>query len=160
KAAAKPAPRRRRGARAAIDRVEHVTTVAAVAKTPVAKKQPQRKAAPKKPAGPPLVQLEEQVNAFERYVAADGTRWLLAATNRGLYRSTDPDKGWALIPTPGLAAPFAAISNVPNDPAHTIYLGTSRGLASTIDFGATWDSVHRGPGDDPVKSIVQDPREP
>lgn len=158
-----PAPARgRRGARAAVDRGESFQVVRAVAKTapkttPKSKK-PQPKT--KKPAGPPLVFIEEQVNAFTRYVDAEGGRWLLTVTNRGLYRTKDPDKGWEQIPTPGLMLPFGALSTVITDPQRTIYLATSRGLASTNDFGATWDQVHRGPDESPVKSVVQDPRDP
>src|SRR5206468_4289836 len=74
---AKPAPakpaRGRRGARAAVDRGEHVSAVPAVAKTALDKKRPQKKAPAKtkKPEGPPVVILEEQVNAFARYVDAE-----------------------------------------------------------------------------------------
>ena len=99
-----------------------------------AKKEPRAK----KPAGPQLVVLEEQINAFVRYVDAEGAKWMLAVTNRGFYRTKDVDKGWELVPTPGLMAPFSAVSTVITDPTRTIYLGTSRGLATTTDFGATW----------------------
>jgi photosystem II stability/assembly factor-like uncharacterized protein len=160
-----PAPRRgRRGARAAVDRgqgFEVVPVVAVVQKRGAKKAAPKAtKKAPKKPAGPPRVTIEEQVNAFARYTDEAGVRWLLAATNRALYKTSDPDAGWEVVPTTGLQAPFNAISTVKGDPARTIYLGTVRGLAHTSDFGATWERIHRGPDDLPIKSVIQDPREP
>jgi photosystem II stability/assembly factor-like uncharacterized protein len=162
-----PPPRRtRRGARAAVDRGETYEVVRAVAKVSpaakaAAKKKPAaKKPAPKKPAGPPLITLEEQVNAIARYTDADGGRWFLAATNRALYRSKEPDKGWEVVPTPGLLAPFNTFSTVAGDPSRAIYLATMHGLAITTDFGATWDQVHRGPDESPIKSIAQDPRDP
>jgi hypothetical protein len=160
-----PAPRRR-GTRAAVDRGEDVAFVRAVAM--VQKRRP-AKAAPKtapkaakskKPAGPPRITIEEQVNAFTRYTDADGGRWLVAATNRALYKAKDPDGGWEVIATPGLQAPFNTLSSVTGDPDHKLYVGTVKGLASTVDFGVTWDRVNRGPDEMPIKSIVQDPRDP
>ncbi len=127
-----------------------------------AKKKPapaKGKKTAKKPVGPKLVTLEEQVNGFASYVDAAGGKWIIAATNRGIYRSQDLDKGWELIPTPGLLAPFTCLSIGPADPDRTIYLGTMKGLAYSRDFGATWERVHRGPDEFPVKSIAQDPRD-
>lgn len=115
---------------------------------------------PKKPTGSQLVTIEDQVNDFARYTDGEGQTWMLAVTTRGLFRSKNPDAGWEAVQTPGLLAPFSAVSSDPNDPERIIYLGTSRGLALTYDFGVTWERVNRGPDEDPVKSIAQDPRDP
>lgn len=155
--------RRRRGARAAVDRGEELELVQAVAvdqRRSKSRRKSSKSSKAKKPAGPELVTIEEQVNAFEPYVDGTGKRWLLAATNRALYKTTDPDKGWEVIPTTGLQAPFTAVSDVLRDDSRELYLGTMRGLAFTSDFGATWGRVHRGPDDMPIKSIAQDPRDP
>jgi photosystem II stability/assembly factor-like uncharacterized protein len=159
----KPAPARKstRRGRAAVDTGEEVAVVQVAA---VQRRKSSRRAAPKKaakkPTGPPLVTLEEQVNTFLAYTDAEGKRWLLAGTTKGLYRSTDIDKGWEVIPTSGLLAPFSAMSSAPNDPEHVLYLGTSRGLALSRDFGQTWERINRGPDEMPIKSIAQDPVDP
>ncbi|MCC6745976.1 MAG: hypothetical protein IT175_19090 [Acidobacteria bacterium] len=130
-----------------------------VAKTSAKKPAAKGKKAPKKPAGPKLVTLEEQVNGFTGYVDANGGKWVVAVTNRGVFRSQDIDKGWEQVATPGLVAPFTCVSTGPADPDRTIYIGTVKGLAYTRDFGVTWEKVHRGPDEFPVKSIAQDPRD-
>lgn len=153
------APRSTRRTRASLNApttFQLVSIAKTSAKKPAAAKG---KKAPKKPAGPKLVTLEEQVNGFASYVDANGAKWLLAATNRGIYRSQDLDKGWEALATPGLVAPFTCISTGFTDPDRTIYLGTMKGLAYSRDFGATWERVHRGPDEFPVKSIAQDPRD-
>lgn len=153
------APRSTRRTRASLNSpttYQLVSIAKTAAKKPVAAKG---KKAPKKPAGPKLVTLEEQVNGFASYVDANGAKWMLAATNRGVYRSQDLDKGWEAFATPGLVAPFTSISTGFTDPDRTIYLGTMKGLAYSRDFGTTWERVHRGPDEFPVKSIVQDPRD-
>jgi photosystem II stability/assembly factor-like uncharacterized protein len=156
-----PPKRGRRGARAAVDTGEEIAVVAVAQRSKKGSKRSTRRTpAPKKPAGPPLLTIEEQVNGFSRYVDAEGVKWMLAVTSRGLYKSTDPDKGWLKIETPGLAAPFSAISTEVADPDRTIYLGTMRGVAMSNDFGQTWSRVNRGPDEMPIKSIAQDPREP
>ncbi len=114
----------------------------------------------KKPVGPPLVTLEEQVNAFTRYTDATGGRWLIAATNRGLFRTQSPDKGWESLKTPGLRPPFSTVSTSSVDPERILYLGTISGIALSRDGGLTWEQIHRGPDDSPIKSITQDPRDP
>ena len=153
------APRSTRRTRASLNSpttYQLVSIAKTAAKKPAAAKG---KKAPKKPAGPKLVTLEEQVNGFASYVDANGAKWILAATNRGVYRSQDLDKGWEALATPGLVAPFTSISTGLTDPDRTIYLGTMKGLAYSRDFGTTWERVHRGPDEFPVKSIAQDPRD-
>lgn len=158
----------RRG-RAAVERPGSYRLVVAAAtrgaapkaadKRGASKKPARKKPVAKKPAGPKLVTLEEQVNSFTRFTDAAGVRWYVAATNRGLFRSVDPDKGWEALATPGLLAPFTCVSTLSTDPDRTLYLGTMKGLAYSRDFGVTWERVHRGPDEHPIKSIVQDPRD-
>ena len=152
------APRSTRRTRASLSSPTTYQLVS-IAKTPAKKPAAKGKKAVKKPVGPKLVTLEEQVNGFASYVDAAGVKWLVAATNRGVFRSQDIDKGWEALLTPGLVAPFTCISSGFTDPDRTIYLGTMKGLAYSRDFGATWERVHRGPDDLPVKSIAQDPRD-
>lgn len=153
------APRSTRRTRASLEApstFQLVSVVKTAAKKPAAKG---KKPAAKKPAGPKLVTLEEQVNGFTSYVDAAGGKWVVAVTNRGVFRSQDLDKGWELLATPGLVGPFTCISTGSTDPDRTIYIGTMKGLAYSRDFGATWERVHRGPDEFPVKSIAQDPRD-
>jgi photosystem II stability/assembly factor-like uncharacterized protein len=161
---ARPARRARR--RGLWPAPELLAAERAIAAAPVVSPQKRRAArkptrrTKKAPAGPPLVTLEVQVNHFARYVDVGGKRWMLAATATGLYRSENPDKGWERMKTDGLMTPYATVATDVNDPARTIFLGTSRGLALSNDFGATWERVGRGPDEESVKSIVQDPRDP
>jgi photosystem II stability/assembly factor-like uncharacterized protein len=114
----------------------------------------------KKPAPPSLVTLDMQVNDLHRHRDLSGVSWLIAATNTGLFRSKDADKGWERVKTDGLLPPFGAVTSDPGDPQHRLYLATSRGLAISADFGMTWERVSRGPEDAPVTCIAVDPRDP
>ena len=146
-AAATPAPQRRKKAPAK-----------APARRPV--KRTKKAPEPVKPTGPELFTLENQVNHFERFTDADGKRWMLAATSIGLFRSTDPDKGWERLDTGGVMPPFASVATAASDPDKTLWLGSSRGLAFSKDGGMTWTPVGRGPRDESVKSIAVDPDDP
>jgi photosystem II stability/assembly factor-like uncharacterized protein len=169
-----PPPRRKKGrsrwsSRAATDaglRSEHAVGAFAAQRSRPARQKPAPKRGkprvktPPAPTGPPLVTLEMQVNHFTRFVDAEGKKWLLAATATGLFRTLDPDKGWEQIKTDGLAIPLGTVAASDVDPQRTIFLGTARGLALSRDFGVTWERVGRGPDEESVKSIVQDPRDP
>lgn len=130
------------------------------AKRPARKAPTKKPVVPAKPAGPELFTLEIQVNHFERFTDAEGRRWLLAATATGLYRTTDPDKGWERLDTAGLMPPFATVGTAQSDPERTLWLGTARGLAFSKDEGKTWTPVSRGPDDESIKSIAVDPDDP
>ena len=89
-----------------------------------------------------------------------GRMVFLAATNAGLYRSTDPTKGWQKLPFgPGLDARVTSISINPRQ-AEVVWVGTaSSGALVSRDSGNTWQSTTL-PADAPVNTIVQDPQRP
>ncbi len=103
--------------------------------------------------------LAEAVNAL--ILTADpatGRPAFLAATNAGLYRTTDPVKGWKKLPyTPGLDPRTTAIATNPRMP-ETIWIGTaSSGVLVTRDGGSSWRQIAGLPTDAPVNTIALDP---
>ena len=104
------------------------------------------------------VGLTETINALAYVTDADGTLKILAATNNGLYRSSDPAKGWEKMPFgPGLDARTLSVSTSTQNPL-TIYVGTSTsGVLVSRDAGQTWREVEGIPKGVPVNIIEQDP---
>ena len=90
-----------------------------------------------------------------------GSRVFLAGTNMGLYRSSDPAKGWKKLPYgPGLDPRTTSISTVPGQPS-TIWVGTAdSGVLESHDGGATWRQNPGIPTDTPVNTVAQDPQRP
>jgi photosystem II stability/assembly factor-like uncharacterized protein len=90
-----------------------------------------------------------------------GDRIFLAGTNVGLYRSSDPAKGWKRLPYgTGLDPRTSCISTVPSLPG-TIWVGTAdSGVLVSHDGGATWKQDPAIPTDIPVNTIAQDPQRP
>jgi photosystem II stability/assembly factor-like uncharacterized protein len=82
---------------------------------------------------------------------------MLAATNTGLYRTSNPLKGWYRLP-------FTAVSTcISTDPKHpdVIWVGTATsGLLVSRDGGQTWSESQGIPSDVPVNTVVQDPKRP
>jgi photosystem II stability/assembly factor-like uncharacterized protein len=116
---------------------------------------------PAPPAGPILVQLDQQVDDLTGYVTSDGGTVLYAATLNGLYRTTNEAKGWEKLQLDGYdpTGRVFAVSTKKEAP-DTIFAGTKEGLYISHDGGTTWDHVDRGPSDMSVKAIAQDPRDP
>jgi photosystem II stability/assembly factor-like uncharacterized protein len=84
----------------------------------------------------------------------------LAATNSGLYRSTDPTKGWQKLSYGSFDARTTTISTNLKKP-ETIWVGTpSSGILISHDSGETWRQVDGVPSDIPINTIVQDPQRP
>lgn len=83
----------------------------------------------------------------------------LAATNIGLYRTSDPAKGWKKLPyTPGLDSRTTSIATNPQKP-ETIWVGTaSSGLLVTHDRGGSWRQMAGLPTDAPVNTVAVDPQ--
>ena len=85
---------------------------------------------------------------------------ILAATNSGLYRSTDPAKGWQKLSYGSFDARTTCISNNLQRP-ETIWVGTpSSGVLISRDSGKTWRKVEGVPNDVPINVIAQDPQRP
>lgn len=104
------------------------------------------------------IALTETVNALAYLPEANGTLNILAATNNGLYRSSDPAKGWEKMPFgEGLDVRTLSVSTSAQNP-QTIYVGTSTsGVLVSRDSGQTWREVEGIPKGVPVNIIEQDP---
>ncbi len=104
--------------------------------------------------------LTETVQALVQTTDPDGKPSFLAATNKGLYRSSDPTKGWYKLPFgESLDARTSSISTNELRP-DVIWVGTATsGVLVSRDRGATW-SQSGVPAEAPVNTIVQDPRRP
>src|SRR5689334_18408340 len=84
----------------------------------------------------------------------------LAATNTGLYRSFDPNKGWQKLSYGSFDPRTTCISTNLKTP-ETIWVGTpNSGILVSHDSGKTWRQVNGVPSDVPVNTIVQDPQQP
>lgn len=86
---------------------------------------------------------------------------ILAATNAGIFKSSDPSKGWRRLPYgPGFDTHTSTVSAINKSP-DTIWVGTaSSGVLVTSDGGKSWRQVDGIPTDAPVNVIAQDPQRP
>ncbi|HEY0170907.1 MAG TPA: peptidoglycan-binding protein, partial [Pyrinomonadaceae bacterium] len=91
----------------------------------------------------------------------DGRPGMLAATNAGLFRSYDLDKGWERVSFgAGLDVRTLCVSTSPLEP-ETIFVGTSNsGVLISRDNGKTWEQVRGIPTEGPVNVIERDPKRP
>jgi photosystem II stability/assembly factor-like uncharacterized protein len=107
--------------------------------------------------------LTDTVNALAYLYEAGGEVKMLAATNKGLYKTVaaDPSKGWAKVPFgEGLDERALCVSTHPQD-ARTIYVGTANsGVLVSRDGGGTWQKVADVSAAAPVNVIEQDPQRP
>ena len=105
--------------------------------------------------------LADAVNALVHTVDMDTQKpGYLAATNTGLYRSLDPNKGWQKLSYGSFDPRTTCISTNLKAP-ETIWVGTpSSGVLVSHDSGATWQQVQGVATDMPVNTIVQDPQRP
>jgi photosystem II stability/assembly factor-like uncharacterized protein len=89
----------------------------------------------------------------------DGQTGMLAATNAGLFRSYDLNKGWEVIPYgPRLDVRTLCVSASAQEPS-TIFVGTSNsGVLVTRDAGKTWEQLRGIPSEAPVNVIERDPK--
>lgn len=124
-------------------------------------KQTKPKQLPPEPATPPMYELTKQVDAITSFTDEQGRHCLLAATMDGLYRTSDETKGWEKILI-GDYDPMGRVFSVSihRDRPRTILAGTRQGLYVSHDGGATWEHIERGPTEDSVLSIAQDPSNP
>ena len=105
--------------------------------------------------------LADAVNALVHTIDVDTQQpGYLAATNTGLYRSLDPNKGWQKLSYGNFDPRTTCISTNLKAP-ETIFVGTpNSGVLVSRDSGKTWRKVDGIPHDVPVNTIVQDPQRP
>jgi len=104
--------------------------------------------------------LADAVNALVHTIDSETQKpGFLAATNAGLYRSFDVNKGWQKLSYgAGLDPRTTCISTNLRDPA-TIWVGTpASGALVTKDGGKSWHQADGIPHDFPVNTIAQDPQ--
>jgi photosystem II stability/assembly factor-like uncharacterized protein len=103
--------------------------------------------------------LADAVNALvHTYDAETQQPGYLAATNTGLYRSFDPNKGWTRLSYGNFDPRTTCVSTNLKAP-ETIWVGTpSSGILVSHDSGKTWNQVDGIPRDIPVNTVVQDPQ--
>lgn len=106
--------------------------------------------------------LADAVNALVHTVAAETQQpAFLAATNSGLYRSLDPNKGWQKLSFGSAFDPRTSCISTNLRQPETIWVGTpSSGVLVSRDSGKTWRQVEGIPHDVPVNTIAQDPQRP
>jgi len=105
--------------------------------------------------------LADAVHALVHTVDAETQQpAILAATSSGLYRSTDPSKGWQKLSYGSFDSRTTCISTNPKQP-ETIWVGTpGSGVLISRDGGKTWRQVEGVPSDVPVNTIALDPQRP
>jgi len=86
---------------------------------------------------------------------------LIAGTDAGLFRSTDPTKGWERMQLGmGINDNIFAVHISPYAP-ETIWVGTATsGVLVSRDSGKTWEKTTAAPDNVPVSSIASDPKRP
>jgi peptidoglycan hydrolase-like protein with peptidoglycan-binding domain len=109
---------------------------------------------------PHVAALTDPVNAMVSYTGKSG-REILAATNAGLFRTSDPALGWdRLSYGQGLDNRTTCISASAQSPS-VIYVGTTTsGVLVSRNNGDSWQPVSGVPNTTPVNVIVQDPQRP
>ncbi len=112
--------------------------------------------------GAEAVIITDAINALVHTVdATTGQPAMLAATNVGLYRTSDPLKGWQRLPySAGFDPRSTCIATNPQHP-EVIWVGTSAsGVLVSRDGGQSWKQSAGIPTDAPVNTVVQDPKRP
>jgi photosystem II stability/assembly factor-like uncharacterized protein len=88
-----------------------------------------------------------------------GRQGMLAATNAGLFRTYDPDKGWEVVPYgPNLDVRTLCVAASAAEP-EVIFAGTSNSsVLVSRDGGKSWEQVRGIPAEAPVNVIEIDPK--
>ena len=106
----------------------------------------------------PSVIITDGIRALVHSIdAATGNPVMLAATSVGIYRTSDPLKGWQRLSYDADFDPTC----IATDPQHPelIWVGTAAsGVVVSRDGGQTWQQVKDIPSDVPVNTIAQDPK--
>jgi photosystem II stability/assembly factor-like uncharacterized protein len=89
----------------------------------------------------------------------NGAPGMFAATNAGLFRSYNIEKGWEVVPYgPRLDVRTLCVSASTQEP-ETIFVGTSNsGVLVSRDNGKSWEQVRGIPAEAPVNVIERDPK--
>src|SRR5207248_5695335 len=103
--------------------------------------------------------LSDPINALVSLPSQTGGSQILAATNGGLYRTSDPMLGWDRVPYGrGLDARTTCISTSAQNPSMILVGTATSGVLISRDSGQTWQQVSGVPNTFPVNVIVQDPQ--
>jgi photosystem II stability/assembly factor-like uncharacterized protein len=104
--------------------------------------------------------LTDPVNAMVSLAGKSGPQ-ILAATNSGLYRTSDPSLGWERFSYgQGLDNRTTCISTSAQNPS-IIFVGTTTsGVLVSRNGGDSWQALSGIPIDAPVNVIMQDPQRP
>ena len=102
--------------------------------------------------------LTDPVNAMISFMGKSGHE-ILAATNAGLFRTSDPSLGWDRFSYgAGIDSRTTCISTSAQNPS-VIFVGTATsGLLMSRNGGDTWQQLAGVPNASPVNVIVQDPQ--
>ena len=106
--------------------------------------------------------ITDAINALVHTVdASTGQPAMLAATNVGLYRTSDPMKGWQRLPYNASFDPRSTcIATNPQNP-DVIWVGTAAsGVIVSRDGGKSWRQISDIPTEAPVNTVMQDPKRP
>jgi photosystem II stability/assembly factor-like uncharacterized protein len=120
-----------------------------------------------KPGGPTAAEtpadliLADAVNALVHTIHPETQEpAIFAATNTGLYLSSDPSKGWQKISFGNFDPRTTCVATNPKQP-ETIWAGTSSsGVLISRDGGKSWKQVEGVSREVPVNTIVQDQQRP
>ena len=103
--------------------------------------------------------ISDSVNALVSLSDRSGQTSILAATNGGLFRTSDPMQGWDRVPYgSGLDARTTCISVSAQNPSVMLVGTASTGVLISRDSGKTWQQVSGVPSTSPINVIVQDPQ--
>ncbi len=108
-------------------------------------------------SNPHIASLSEPVNTLASLSGRGGVQ-ILAATNSGLFRTSDPTQGWDRLPYGrGIDVRTTSISTTAQNPSLILVGTTMSGVLISRDAGDTWQQVSGIPTTSPVNVIVQDP---
>lgn len=106
--------------------------------------------------------LADAVNAIVQLPDPEtGRLFFLAATNIGVFRSTDPTKGWKHLPYGDGIDPRTTCISINQRKPELIWVGTAAsGALVSRDGGTSWMRTSELPPDVPVNTIALDPQRP
>lgn len=109
-----------------------------------------------------LVALSDAVNALVQTVDVETQQPItLAATNSGLYRSSDPARGWQRLAYGANLDPRTSSVAVDVQHPESIFVGTAAsGVLMSRDAGKSWVRLSGIPAEAPVNTIARDSQRP
>lgn len=92
--------------------------------------------------------------------SAANADWVYAATNQGVFKSSDSGESWELLPGPPGDGSVLALAGDPRS-VGVLYAGLDHGgVYLTTDGGTEWRALKDGLGDTQVRSLAVDPTNP